>query len=135
MLIAVVVVVINIVVAVIVSGAFRNRDVNVIEVSFTQQMEANIMDLEHEQQDDEHAQPPASRGWLSKSSRLLASSHYQFVLFQSQNMVRLILSGRVSVKLFSIQLRRAVALSMPVPMMNVGKVRVTVNQFLVTMLV
>jgi hypothetical protein len=48
-------------------------------------------------------------------------------------MVRLILSGEKGVKLFSIQLPHVVSLSMPMPMMNVWKVRVTVNHFLVMM--
>lgn len=47
--IAIVVVVVAIVVNVIVSVAFRNGDVNIIEVSFRQQMEANIIDLEDKQ--------------------------------------------------------------------------------------
>jgi hypothetical protein len=77
-LIAVVVVV---VVAIVVNGAFLNRDVN-IEVSFRQQMEANVMNLEHEQQHHQHTQPPTRRGGLSRASGLTALSHYQFTLFQ-----------------------------------------------------
>lgn len=79
--IAVLVVVIAVVVNVIVSGAFPNYDVDV-EMIFCQQMEANVMNLEDEQQHHQHTQPPTRRGRLSRPSELSALSHYQFALSQ-----------------------------------------------------
>jgi len=54
--------VISIVVPIIVIAAFRNRQMEIIEVGFRQEMEADVVDVEDEQSHRQHAQPPPRRG-------------------------------------------------------------------------
>jgi len=57
----VVIVVVSVVGTVIVSVAFSNASVKIVEVSFRQEMVANVTDVEDEQQHRQDTQPPGGR--------------------------------------------------------------------------
>jgi len=57
----VVIVVVSVVGPVIVNVAFSNASVKIVEVSFRQEMVANVTDVEDEQQHRQDTQPPGGR--------------------------------------------------------------------------
>jgi hypothetical protein len=60
-LVVIAVVVVSVVGPVIVSGAFSNASVKIAEVSFRQEMVANVNEVKDEQQHRQDTQPPGGR--------------------------------------------------------------------------
>src|SRR5438046_9423125 len=67
-LVVIAVVMIAVVVSIIVNGAFGEGDVKIVEVSFRQEMEGNVIDVEDEEQHRQRTQPPGRRRRLSAGS-------------------------------------------------------------------
>ncbi len=67
-LVVIAVVMIAVVVSIIVSDAFSIGDVKIVEVSFLQEMEGNVIDVEDKQSHCQDTQPPAHRSRLGRPS-------------------------------------------------------------------
>ena len=75
-------VVIAVVVSVMVSHAFSDGDVKIVEVSFRQEMEGNVIDVEDEQHHRQHTQPTARRSGLGEPSPRMVLRASQYASFR-----------------------------------------------------